>query len=228
MSYSNNISSINGKVNSMGSFTSNVKNLDMNSVWKGSAATFCNNSLNEIINRINKERENIQTFNSVLDKVEKLKELDSKIQKERNSLYGLDSKKDFNRINAINSAIRWYTNEREKLKASIISMLGSIAPDAGGDSSLSFNNTTNFDYICDIKELEEIVRKCRVYPGNVANLYNDVQANGLSGMDFVNSQLDGVKNSYTGREAAVNSVLMSLMLASNKGVKYKYTNYSFI
>ena len=75
------------------------------------------NSLNEIINRINKERENIQTFNSVLDKVEKLKELDSKIQKERNSLYGLDSKKDFNRINAINSAIRWYTNEREKLKS---------------------------------------------------------------------------------------------------------------
>ena len=38
-------------------------------------------------------------------------------------------------------------------------MLGSISPDAGSESSLLFNNTANFDYICDIKELDAMTRE---------------------------------------------------------------------
>lgn len=231
MSYSNNMTKIEGKVTSMEGFVTNVKKMNMDSIWKGGAATAYIGHIDSIITRINKEKENIETFNRALEKVERLKEFDAKIKKEKSSLYGLDPKKDFDKINSINSAIRWYTKEREKLKSSIISLLGTISSDAGSGNSFLFNNTANFDYIFDIKELEDIVWKSYRYGtsnggsfGNIADLYSDVQANGLSGMDYVNSQLDSVLKSYKGREAAVNSSLMLMKLASDKGKRIRYMN----
>ena len=225
MSYSN------GKT-AMESFVTNVKKMNIGSIWKGAAATSYVGQIDSIITRINKEKDNIQTFENILDKVEIMKSYDRKIKALESSLSGLDPEEDGSKIARIKSSIRWYKNEKKKLKDSVIGLLGSISPDAGSESSLLFNNTANFDYICDIKELEARIKKCYVYfgvdangknYGNIANLYNDAE-NGISGVDYVNGKLNSVLKSYKGREAAVNSVLMSMMLAADKGYKYRYTN----
>ena len=220
MSYSN------GKT-AMDRFVTNVKKMNIGSIWKGAAATSYVGQIDSIITRINKEKDNIQTFENILDKVEIMKSYDRKIKALESSLSGLDPEEDASKIARIKSSIRWYKNEKKKLKDSVIGLLGSISPDAGSESSLLFNNTANFDYICDIKELDAIVKKCKIYLGDdangknygsIANLYNDAE-NGISGVDYVNGQLHSVLKSYSGREAAVNSTLMLMKLAADKGVE---------
>jgi len=229
-----NIVSLDDKVTSMDNLVLNVKNLNFDNVWKGAAATTYNESINSVIAKMNKEKENIQTFNTALEKVEELKDIDKLIDSNNVSLSKLDSndQNNISKIQQLESENSRLTTQRNELKKNIVSMLGSITSDNSSVISLSYNSTADFDYICDIKELESLVWKSYRYgvsngalkSGNIADLYSDVQYNGLSGMDYINSQLDSVLKSCSGREAAVNSSLMLMKLAADKGVKIRYMN----
>lgn len=233
MNYNEKSSSIGDSVSSIGAVEQNVRNLNFESVWKGPASTNLNNLLTGVMDRLSKEKEKLQTFNNILNKVEQLEAIDKNIERHKNSLIGLDyeDENDALRIAQINNIIRRLTNERNELKINIVNMLGTITS-VGAEISLSFGNTGNFDYICDIKELEDMVWHSYRYGvsngsrsgGNIADLYSDVQANGLSGMEYINSQLDSVLKRYSGREAAVNSSLMLMKLAADKGKKIRYMN----
>ena len=84
--------------------------------------------------------------------------------------------------------------------------------------------TAVFNYICDVQELELSLAGLSAYNGNIVNLYSKVQETGLSGMDYINSQLDSVLESYDGRDAAVNSFLMIIKFCADKGVKLRYAH----
>lgn len=93
-------------------------------------------------------------------------------------------------------------------------------------SMLSMSENDEFNYITLISELISANKNAAIYSGDVSKLYDTYDENGQrvagSGMNYINEQLDGVLMTYTGREAAVNSALMALKLAADKGVKYCY------
>lgn len=227
MSYSGYAESIQSKANSLNYVLINIYGLDFGGNWKSTAGLKLITSLDNVVNKITTEKENLQRFAGAVARIDELIAMDEKIEKLTIQLSGLNSndENEKNTFTYVSSQLVTLKKERELLKNQINSELGNVGANSAENSSLHFyNNTANFDYICDIDELELRMKKCYVYNGNVADLYSDVQVNGLSEMNYVNNRLDSVLKSYKGREAAVNSALMSLMLAADKGVKYRYIN----
>ena len=224
--YSGYASSILGQVDSLNSVLTNVDNLNFEGVWKSQAGEKLLTSLDDLTTKMNTECNNLTSFANAIKKIDKCIEIDEKITLLNAELALIDTSTEEGAEAAaeIQAQIEQLEQEKEKIKnevKSAISGFGSV----GTEYAISYSSAIGFDYICKIAELEALLKKCYTYEdGNVANLYSEIQANGLSGMDYINSQLDSILESYSGREATVNSVLMSIMLAAEKGVKYDYTN----
>lgn len=217
-----------------------VRNVSFDGVWNGSAYTTLTSDLSDTVDRADIELKNYETFSEAMDLLDKYKEKDERV-KELNTLkenvYVPDSKKDpdgytsaINKINSYTSEINTLENEKKNLRTSIESKLASITANSSDLSLVSFSVTNvNFDTDFDIESLYYMYNSGKLKMLSVGkslyDYYDLYDENGnliRSGKDYVESVITDIQNKYSGREAAVNSGLAILKLASDVGIKINY------
>lgn len=212
---------IGNRTKSVTSARESIQSLDFASVWSGDAYNSMIPRLNAKTNELKLVEDDITLFREALTELDRYKELKQKIESLSNELSSLsNTKENEGRISALQAEISTLTREKEELKTSINNKITSICGTEITKSDTSIvdaveDATKEFDYIVDINNLEQVLKHSRIIGAN-ENLYNYYDRSYIYGV------LQNVQNKYTGREAAVNSVLAVLELCAQKGIRLNY------
>lgn len=242
MDYSSQSGTIKNQLSGVNDSVSNINGIDFDSVWSGEVHDQLVTTLNKAINDVNTTKENVEKYTEALELLQQYKEIVEKIEaleaelasipEYEAGIFGVTDAINAIRRASIEAQINELTTKKTELYNKVLTALSScieISPEEV--NAPSYTNTALFDYTIDPNSL--VVKYLTLGPGNVYhgslyNLYNKTDANGNviegSGRQYVNSILASIENTYSGREAVVNSVLASLQLAADKGVKLQYTN----
>lgn len=217
-----------------------IGSLTFDLIWSGSAATALTGALSSITNKLNAERAKLNGFFNALSLLDQYKQNKETIAKLKFQLMCIpDDEKHASERAAIQAQISQLEQENQALRSQIQNILSQITP-IGSSTSLVAHNV-EFNYITSVEELlaaydrvltdeEKAAGKKILYQlkggATLDSFYNSVDANGNviegSGFQYITSILNTVQNTYSGREAAVNTALVLLKLASDKGVKLDY------
>lgn len=240
MDYGKLSTTMNSNYEDASSSLSAVRNVSFDGVWSGSAYTTLTSDLSDTVDKADIELKNYETFSEAMDLLNQYKEKDERV-KELNTLkenvYVPDSKKDpdgyssaINKINSYTSEINTLENEKRTLRTSIESKLASITANSSDLSLVTFSvSDVNFDTDFDIESLYYMYNSGKLKMLSVGkslyDYYDLYDENGnliRSGKDYVEGVITDIQNKYSGREAAVNSGLAILKLASDAGIKINY------
>lgn len=218
----------------------NIGSLTFDLIWSGSAATSLISSLSNITNKLNMERAKLEGFFQALDLLGKYKQNKETIARLKFQLMCIpDTEKNSGERAALQAQINQLEQENQALRGQIEGLLSQITP-VGSETNLVAHNV-EFNYVAGVDELLALydhrlteaekaagIGFLRQLKGNsrLDTFYNQVDENGNvikgSGYQYITGILNTVKNTYTGREAAVNTALVLLKLASDKGLKLDY------
>ena len=218
----------------------NIGNLAFSLIWSGSAATALTETLSNINNKISIELSKLSSFFTALQQLNKYKQNKEQISSLKFKLMCIPNDEEHSGERAaLQRQISELEQENSILKAQIESIFSQITP-LGISTSLIGHNV-EFNYITGIDELltrydyylsdaEKQAGLGLLYQlkngSRLDTYYNQVDANGNviegSGYQYITNILNTIKNTYSGREAAVNTALVLLKLASDKGVKLDY------
>jgi len=212
--------------------SSNFKTDSLSSIWSGGAATTLLNDVKTVLDNVTENSNNVSSFTTALNKLDEYKQkkelLDSdneKMESYRTQLRNTPND-EYNRttierlnsnISSLQTEITNLTTEKSNLKKTIVDALNSIT-----SISSTIQAVSSVDVSGDLDG----------YVVNLYDLLSDFQSGKLSNMngslynyysqEEVQSTLDKVQQQYSGRDAAVNSALSVMSLASQKGVKLDY------
>lgn len=218
----------------------NIGSLTFDLIWSGSAATSLISSLSNITNKLNIERAKLDGFFRALDLLEKYKQNKETIARLKFQLMCIpDTEKNSGERAALQAQINQLEQENQALRGQIEGILSQITP-VGSETNLVAHNV-EFNYATGVDELLALydhrlteaekaagIGILRQLKGSARldSYYDQVDENGNvikgSGYQYITGILNTVKNTYTGREAAVNTALVLLKLASDKGLKLDY------
>lgn len=240
MSYSQ--TSANGKseYTNLDNVQKKIGNLAFDLIWSGSSSTNLIGTLSTNVNRLEQEKAKLNGFFNALDLLEVYKSNKEKIRELKARLLLIpDISKNSEERAGIQGQINQLEQENANLRSQIEGILSQITPIGTATSLVSYN--IDFDYITDIDSLVSAYklnltaeeRAAGAIPlvqlrdsATLSDFYNRVDENGNiipnSGYEYITSVISTVQNTYSGREAAVNSALAMLKLAADKGVKLDY------
>lgn len=217
-----------------------VGNLAFDLIWSGSSATSLIGTLSTVTNRLEQEKAKLNGFFNALDLLEVYKQNKEKINELKARLFLIiDIPKNEEKIASIQGQISQLEKENANLRSQIEGILSQITPI--GISTTLVSHDISFNYVTDIDALAHTYKlnlsaeekaagavplKKLSGRATLSDFYNQVDENGNiiqdSGYEYITSVISTVQNTYSGREAAVNSALAMLKLASDKGVKLDY------
>lgn len=218
----------------------NIGTLAFDLIWSGSAATALISALSGVTNKLNIERAKLDGFFQALDTLETYKQNKEAIARLKFQLMCIpDTEKNASERAAIQAQISQLEQENLALRGQIEGILSQITP-IGTETSLVAHNVV-FNYATGVNELLAAYDRVLTAEEKAAGMsllrqlqggatldsyYNQVDENGNiiegSGFQYITGILNTVQNTYTGREAAVNTALVLLKLAADKGVKLDY------
>ena len=218
----------------------NIGSLTFDLIWSGSAATSLISSLSNITNKLNTERAKLAGFFQALDLVGQYKQNKEEIARLKFQLMCIpDTEKNSGERAALQAQISQLEQENQVLRNQIEGILAQITP-VGSSTNLVAHNV-EFNYVTGVDELLALydyrlteeekaagIGLLRQLKGSARldTYYNQVDENGNviegSGYQYITGILNTIKNTYTGREAAVNTALTLLKLSSDKGLKLDY------
>ena len=218
----------------------NIGSLTFDLIWSGSAATSLISSLSNITNKLNMERAKLDGFFQALDLLGKYKQNKEAIARLKFQLMCIpDTEKNSGERAALQAQINQLEQENQALRGQIEGILSQITP-VGSETNLVAHNV-EFNYATGVDELLALYDHRLTEAEKAAGIgilrqlkggtrldsyYDQVDENGNvikgSGYQYITGILNTVKNTYTGREAAVNTALVLLKLASDKGLKLDY------
>ncbi len=240
MSYSQTATNGKNESTNLESTQKSIGNIAFDLIWSGSAATALVSALSNVVNKLNAERAKLSGFFDALDLLNKYKQNKEQIAKLKFQLMCIpDNEKNASERASIQSQISQLEQENQNLRTQIEGILAQVTP--VGTSTTLVNYNVEFNYVTGISELlaaydhiltaeEKAAGKNLLIQlkGNATldSFYNQVDENGNvvegSGFQYITSILNTIQNTYTGREAAVNTALTLLKLAADKGVKLDY------
>ncbi len=227
----------------IGDSLSNIKNISFEGVWSGNAYNNLSGALENVLQRADKESTNLETFSKAMTKLQTYKENKIKIEELAREIASItipDAEEDPE--GAAAAAQRKADLEAEKarleaenktLRADIESQLGTITAISSEIKVINFDLENYKGYIEYIEDLAELKAKYdtagllrmlakgdSLY--NYYNIYDDQGNLIMSGQDYVEGVIRDIYNTYDGREAAVNSAIAMLALASDVGIRINY------
>lgn len=240
MSY--NLTAANGKneYTNLDNAQRKIGNLAFDLIWKGSSSTALTRTLTMVVNNIEQEKAKLSGFFSALDLLEVYKQNKEKINQLKARLFLIpDTEKNSSERSSLQGEISKLEQENANLRSQIEGILSQITPI--GTKTTLISHDVDFNYLTDIDSLASAYklnlsaeeRSAGARPlvqlkggTTLSDFYNKVDENGNviqnSGYEYIKSVMSAVENTYSGREAAVNSALAMLKLASDKGVKLDY------
>ncbi len=222
---------------------SNIKNISFEGVWSGNAYNNLSGALENVLSRANKESDNLETFSQAMTKLQTYKENKIRIEelaREIASIVIPDSEEDpdgaaaaAEKKRALEAEKTRLETENKVLRTEIESLLATITAISSEIKVINFNLENYKGYIEYIEDLAELKAKYdtagllrmlatgdSLY--NYYNIYDDQGNLVMSGQDYVEGVIKDIYNKYDGREAAVNSAIAMLALASDVGIRINY------
>lgn len=240
MSYSKTSTNGNNEISNLDATEKRINNISFDLIWSGSAYSALTSKLGGVLQKIDNVKASLNKFFDALELLEQYKQNKEKIASLKIQLFMLpDTEKYAAERASLASQIAALEAQNQSLKSSINATMSSII--AIGSDVNFISHEVSFDYITSVEELlalydykltdEEraagigILRQLKG-SARLDSYYNKVDENGNviegSGYEYITGILDSVKTTYSGREAAVNTALVLLKLASDKGVKLDY------
>ena len=212
--------------------SSNFKVADFSNVWTGPAATTLLDDMKSTIDKVTQNTGYVDSFVSALQDLETYKTKKLSLNTKNDNLKSKQSQlantpndeKHANLISTLNGQISTLQTDINKLetelktlKQKIVSSLGSVSS-IGSTATVksSVDASSDLDgYVVDLYELLSTFESGKLSQMN-GSLYD------YYSKEEVQATLDDVQSKYSGRDAAVNSALAIISLASAKGKKLDY------
>lgn len=219
-----------------------IRTTALDTIWSGAAHTSLTGTLKSLMKKVDIEKSKLNSYFAALNDLEKYRQNKEEINRLSTHLHFIpDTKKNEGERAAIASQIQALKSRNAELRSKIESVMSSITSIGSEANLISYD--VNFDYIADVNELlnrydytltaEErasgLTLLNQLHHGkSLADYYNSVDANGQviegSGYQYILNTMTAIQNTYSGREAAVNSALAMLKLAVDKNVKLDYVH----
>lgn len=222
MNYASVASAISSNLEPFTSVVSKITGLSFDGTWSGDAHDTLTKNLKTSIDKINKQKDALNSYISALNDLQTYKDNKEKIESLSNEFNSLDDEKNASRKNQISSTISTLENNNTTLRKSIENSLKSIS--SVGTEFEVVNYTPDESYNGYIVDLHDILS---LFQSNSLTKLSDSDSSSDSLYDFytedqVNSRLNQIKRQYTGRDAAVNCALGIIDMAAQVGKKLDY------
>ena len=223
MSYGGYASSVISKKNDLSFVVINVNNLGFDNVWKSNASQKLLTSLKDVLDKINKENSNLNTFANAIRRIDECIEIDNKITKLEQSLLSLDADDDDyeESVMLINSQIATLKEDKEKIKNEIKASLSGFGA-VDSSTSMLYSPTRAISW----NELSEKVGQFSSLPsGNIIERLTIRDANGnviRDGKEYIDNTINSIKRRYTGTERNYLVSLAMIDLSLEAGVRVPY------
>ncbi len=221
MSYGNTASNLRNGVSSIKNSTSNIGNINFDSIWSGDAHTKLMSNLDEVVDRYNAECNNLENFSNALDLLEQYKlkkEEMERLQSQLNSLS--DDKEHASERVSLKEQINKLQDELNSLKSQILGMI-KFDSNTVNYEVVTFqtdeSSYKDFTYIVDIENLKGLAEN-----DLLISLTENETLYDYYSKEEVDNTLASIKDTYSGREAAVNCTLAMIQMAANVGKKLRY------
>ena len=242
MDYTQTATNGNNALSNLEAINNSMRNMAFDMIWSGKAQVNLVGKLTNLLSQADAEKSKLNSYFGALNDLELYKQNKENINSLSAKLYFIpDDEKHSGERSAIISQIQELKNKNAELKSKIESVMSSINSIGSAVNLVSYD--VNFNYITDVNELlnrydytltaeEKAAGQTflnQLKGGqSLASYYNFVDENGNtiegSGYQYIINVMTSVQNSYSGREAAVNSALAMLKLASDKNVKLDYVH----
>lgn len=221
---------------------SSIRTTAFDAIWSGAAHTSLTGTLTSLMKKVDVEKSKLNSYFAALNDLEQYRQNKEEINRLSTRLHFIpDTKKNEGERAAIVRQIQELKSKNAELRSKIESVMSSISSIGSEANLVSYD--VNFNYIADVNELlnrydytltdEEraagLTLLNQLHNGkSLADYYNSVDENGQviegSGYQYILNVMTAVQNTYSGREAAVNSALAMLKLAADKNVKLDYVH----
>ena len=246
--YNSTATNIDSGVSSINSSLDKVKGVSFDGIWNGPAHDSLTASLQDVIKNADNILDDLSRLSQVLTKVEKYKKLKEEIEaldKEIDSIVIPADKEGaaaaYNRKKNLIAKRNNLIAQKNLLRKEIESLLSTFKEIESKLELITFDISEYNDYLDFIVDIDELLalyknNKIDEIPGDgltitekLGELYDSTDENGNiikgSGLKYIENQLLEIQSKYSGREAAVNSALLILQLAADKGVKIEYDSH---
>lgn len=220
MSYTAIASSIKSNAKSLNTGSTAIKNISFDSIWSGDAHDKLTSNLKNVLAKIAKINESINSFSGALENLETYKNNKEQITKLTNEKNSLDTNSEnYNsRKNTLTSQINSLTEKNRTLKSSINSAISGISSIS---SELNLVNSTPDngykEYVVDLYDFLKTFQS-----GNLTKISDNGSLYNYYSQDEVNNRINQIKQQYSGRDAAVNCALGVMQMAAKVGKKLDY------
>ena len=193
----------------------NVNEFDQ--IWKGSTKEKQLTDLKNTLTKLNNEKEKIEKFAKAIHLLHSYKiskqQLDAlKMQLNMTSTIPENE----STISNIKSKIISYTNTNNTLKKEITSILSSFQQVSTTIEKVTYQQEP-VDYIVNLNEYVDLFKN-----GNLKKISDSGSLYKYVSEQEVKERMNTIKETYTGRDAVVNSALGIVQIAAEKGVKLDY------
>lgn len=219
MEYSTIATTINSKSSSMNEIINQISATDFNNVWKGSAQTKMTTDLKNTIDRLNIEKANIDKFASALHTLQTYKVTNQTLEALELKLSMLaNTEENQAEISSLQTEINRTRATKESLKKNLEATFASFQTITTQLQQVTYS-MGDTSYIVDLNEFTSLFtnKELRKIPDDGKNsLYNYISS------EEVDERINTIKQSYSGRYAAVNCALGIMDLAASQGMKLDY------
>lgn len=170
-------------IGNVSSCTASIKNINFVENWKGLASDELLNSLTEYVSNTDILCSNLQTFSTILNKVEQLISIDNKINDLKSQLSGLDEEEDSGLISSIQAEINKLQVERTNLKNEIIAMLDSLVGAVSANKIADVSNVVSYTSNTSFDGDKDVIRNTSQWTGPKLDAKMGFLENGPSGSE---------------------------------------------
>lgn len=225
---------------------SSIKNISFDGVWSGDAYNSLSKALQQSIESAENVQNDLEKFSEILSQLEQYKALKEEIDaltEEINSITIPSSPPEaaaaaMSKKNSLIAKRETLITQKNQLRQVIEASLAAFKSIEAKIEVIQYdpNQYKDYlDYLLDVDELLAIYMNGKkdnipgdglIISDDLAQMYDSYDENGNrikgSGLKYIEEQILNIQKKYSGREAAVNSALLILQLAADKGIKIEY------
>jgi hypothetical protein len=224
-------------------YYNNINNLNFSELWKGEYYEKFSSDLNTLMSKLNTIVDLINKYNQIMELKASYEQLIQELNLKYDALNSCDLLTDEGKkaYESISGEIRVLESNRENLRNTILGQLNQLTNtnceigemmvlgtvnnmEANTVLTTGIRDTSGFKYMLNPDEVYDSFKKVKkIYQGGYIVDVLDGNTREEKQQLFEDA-MNSVLEQYTGREATVNSVLVSTALFAEKGYKLRYTH----
>lgn len=223
MSYSSIAENIRSKVDTLNTSISNCEEINFDSVWGGSAHNNLTSNLDSALKAIKTQRDNALNLADALDDLQIYKDNEEKIDSINYALSNIsNTEENQETIRKYNNQISGLQTTNSSLKTSIKTAINAITSVSTQFELVNYEPSDNYkEYAVDLSEMLLLFESGALTKLSDSNSSSDSLYDYYSEAE-VDSMIAGIKEKYSGRDAAVNCALGVMQMAADVGLKLDY------